>query len=122
MTWGLLKEAMKDIPNDATIMSDSGWECDPTDTDGVWYDDENNIVYLTQGDTIYNDEYDYDDYGYRGRYMQKRNYFCVYTQKRPHGWKKEDVPPCWDCKNTLQSCSSKCRAFKDEVTECTTHT
>ena len=49
----ILKE--NNIPKDAVLMSDSGWECCATDTDGVYYNAEDNIVVLTQ-------EYDEDEY------------------------------------------------------------
>lgn len=37
------------VPQDAIILSDSGWECGPTDTDGVFYDEQTNTITLTQG-------------------------------------------------------------------------
>lgn len=36
------------IPNDATLMSDSGWECCATDMDGVYYNKLENTVVFTQ--------------------------------------------------------------------------
>ena len=38
-----------DIPRDVHFMSDSGWECDPTEMDGVYYHKENNTIVFTQG-------------------------------------------------------------------------
>lgn len=32
-----------DIPNDAVLMSDSGWECCATDMDGVYYNKLKNM-------------------------------------------------------------------------------
>ena len=43
------------IPTNVRLMSDSGWECDPTDMDGVYYNKKNNIIVFTQGDSF--DEY-----------------------------------------------------------------
>ena len=37
-----------DIPRDALLMSDSGWECDPTHMDGVFYNESTNTVVFTQ--------------------------------------------------------------------------
>ena len=37
------------IPQDTIILSNSGWECDSTDTDGVFYDEQLNVITLTQG-------------------------------------------------------------------------
>ena len=39
-----------DIPYNASIMSDSGWECDPTDCSRIFFDKENNVIVLTQED------------------------------------------------------------------------
>ena len=36
------------IPKNATIMSDSGWECGETDCGGVFYSESANTVILTQ--------------------------------------------------------------------------
>lgn len=60
MTVGELFNIFKqnDIPNDAVIMSDSGWECCATDTDGVYYNKLKNIVVLTQEISKYDDYYE----------------------------------------------------------------
>lgn len=51
MTMELLCQIMEEnnIPRDVHFLSDSGWECDPTEMDGVYYDRENNTMYFTQG-------------------------------------------------------------------------
>lgn len=36
------------IPEDATLMSDSGWECCASDMDGVYYNSKENIIVFTQ--------------------------------------------------------------------------
>ena len=36
------------IPEDALLMSDSGWECGATDMDGVYYNSKENIIVFTQ--------------------------------------------------------------------------
>lgn len=50
MTIAKLNKILREnnIPEDATLMSDSGWECSETDTDGVYYRSEDNTVVLTQ--------------------------------------------------------------------------
>ena len=53
MTIEKLIKITKDLPRDAKVMSDSGWECDATDCDGVYYSKELNIIVLTQGDDPY---------------------------------------------------------------------
>ena len=37
------------LPSDADVVSNSGWECDPTDIGGIWYCEERNEIHLTQG-------------------------------------------------------------------------
>ena len=56
MTFGKLKEILEknNIPDNAILLSDSGWECDATDMDGIYYKREENIVVFTQGDDKYN--------------------------------------------------------------------
>jgi len=50
MTFNELLKIIKDnnIPEDVTLMSDSGWECGETDMDGVYYNDALNIIIFTQ--------------------------------------------------------------------------
>lgn len=36
------------IPEDALLMSDSGWECCATDMDGIYYNPKENIIVFTQ--------------------------------------------------------------------------
>ena len=56
MNFGKLKEILEknNIPDNAILLSDSGWECDATDMDGIYYNKEKNIVVFTQGDDNYN--------------------------------------------------------------------
>ena len=44
------------IPVDVHFMSDSGWECGPTEMDGVYYNKGENLIVFTQGQGKY-DEY-----------------------------------------------------------------
>ena len=50
MTFGLLNRIIEEnnIPENVTLMSDSGWECDATEMDGVYYNSESNIIVFTQ--------------------------------------------------------------------------
>lgn len=50
MTFGLLNKIIEEnnIPDDVTLMSDSGWECDATEMDGIYYNSESNIIVFTQ--------------------------------------------------------------------------
>ena len=36
------------IPDDVLLQSDSGWECDATDMDGVYYNRKLNVIVFTQ--------------------------------------------------------------------------
>ena len=36
------------IPKDVLLQSDSGWECDATDMDGVYYNRKLNVIVFTQ--------------------------------------------------------------------------
>lgn len=62
MTMELLSKIIEDnnIPSDVHFMSDSGWECDPTEMDGVYYNRENNTIVFTQG-TCADREYEQSD-------------------------------------------------------------
>lgn len=56
MTIGDFSKLIKDnnIPEDVTMLSDSGWECWATCMDGVYYNKENKELVFTQD----GDEYD----------------------------------------------------------------
>ena len=62
MTFKKLKQIFieNNIPENVILKSDSGWECDPTDMDGVYYNKEDNIVVFTQG-------YEYNNYASQER-------------------------------------------------------
>ena len=51
MTLGKLKVlcAKYKIPSSVKLLSDSGWECDETEMDGVYYSREKNVIIFTQG-------------------------------------------------------------------------
>lgn len=50
MTFEYLSEIIQqyNIPQDVRLMSDSGWECDATDMNGVFYNEKENIIVFTQ--------------------------------------------------------------------------
>lgn len=64
MTAGELFNIFKlnNIPDDAVLMSDSGWECDATDMDGVYYNKSENTVVFTQEPYLYDDYYKSSDW------------------------------------------------------------
>lgn len=64
MTIGEFKKILKkfNIPEDVTMLSDSGWECSETDMDGVWYNEEEKEIVFTQN----GDEYERDYFGKPG--------------------------------------------------------
>lgn len=51
MTMELLCKIIEEnnIPRDVHFVSDSGWECEPTEMDGVFYHWKNNTIVFTQG-------------------------------------------------------------------------
>lgn len=48
MTANELIRALRKVPKDARVTSDSGWECSETDVFEVWYSGSLNEVRLTQ--------------------------------------------------------------------------
>ena len=59
MTFNELKKLLADnnIPDDVHFESDSGWECGPTEMDGVFYNREMNTIVFTQGCWGESDDY-----------------------------------------------------------------
>lgn len=60
MTVGALNEILKknNIPEDAELMSDSGWECFATKMNGIYYNEDTNTIVFTQEGNEYDDYYD----------------------------------------------------------------
>lgn len=56
MTFKILQKIIKDnnIPEDVHLLSDSGWECNETEMNGVYYNKSENEIVFTQ----HGDEYD----------------------------------------------------------------
>jgi len=54
MTFGALKEIIdrNKIPDNVLLLSHSGWECNATHMDGIWYCKDKNVIVITQGDDI----------------------------------------------------------------------
>lgn len=59
MTYGMLKKVFEEnhIPEDAILMSDSGWESDPAHMNCIFYNKEANVVVFTQ-DSKYECDYE----------------------------------------------------------------
>ena len=57
MTYSELAKLLSEnnIPVDVHLMSDSGWECDATEMDGVYYNKGENTIVFTQGFGEYDD-------------------------------------------------------------------
>lgn len=64
MTIGEFSKLIKDnnIPEDVTMLSDSGWECSASDMDGVYYNEKQREIVFTQS----GDEYEERYYGKEG--------------------------------------------------------
>ena len=71
MTFQELNKLIKDnnIPYDVKLLSDSGWECDPTDIDGVYYNRKENHLVFTQ--TYMNEPLS------RHNYAKDNSYICL---------------------------------------------
>ena len=71
MTFDLLNKLIKqnDIPETVTLMSDSGWECDPTDMNGIYYNSEINTIVFTQDISNYDSYYKSDKW--KALYLKK---------------------------------------------------
>lgn len=63
MTFEKLKELIEkhNTPSNVKLLSDSGWECNETEMDGVFYNEEENHIIFTQ-------DYDEDEYRFNRKY------------------------------------------------------
>ena len=61
----IIKE--NNIPSNVHLTSDSGWECDATEMNGVYYNEAKNEIVFTQEGSVY-------DYSYRDSYSWKNIY------------------------------------------------
>jgi len=83
MIYKLLQQIIKenDIPEDVKLMSDSGWECDATEMDGIFYNKKENILVFTQD-------------GHDDQYWENEDYKCLY--------RLNNETDCLDCKHFSQ--------------------
>ena len=51
-----------DIPNNAVLVSNSGWEGGETDMDGIYYNKTRNVIVFTQEFSKYDDYYNLPDW------------------------------------------------------------
>ncbi len=58
------------IPEDVTMLSDSGWECSETDMDGIWYNEEKKEIVFTQ-----------DGDEFESRYFDKLGWVLLHSSK-----------------------------------------
>ena len=68
MTYELLTKIIEEnnIPKNVKMMSDSGWECDETEMDGIFYNkQENKMIFTQEGDTY-------------GRWYNRKGWICIY--------------------------------------------
>ena len=70
MTAKELREQLRKVPDYCVVMSNSGWERDPTDIDGVWYYPEGNEVHLTRGGKYEAEDGYKPDWGYPGEFVK----------------------------------------------------
>ena len=65
MTFDILQKIIKEnnIPSNVHLTSDSGWECDATEMDGVYYNEaENEIVFTQEGNKYDRPYHDSDEW------------------------------------------------------------
>lgn len=70
MTYKLLTDILKEnnIPEDVVMWSDSGWECDPTNMNCIYYNKTMNVIVFTQfPDSTY-----YKDNDWKEIYVDKK--------------------------------------------------
>lgn len=74
MTFEKLQKIMTEnnIPSDVRLTSDSGWECGPSEMDGIYYNESENKIVITQA----GDEFD--------------EYYHAKNWKRLHGLDMEE--------------------------------
>lgn len=104
MTFEQLSEIMKEhnIPSDVRLMSDSGWECDATDMDGIFYNKAENILVFTQnGNVNHMDEHYYTD---------DWKLLCGTREE----WDTEEFTDCDEC-SRLKQCIAE--GFVTEITK-----
>lgn len=70
MTFEKLKNIIKTnkIPDDVKLLSDSGWEYNATDMNGVYYNKELNVIVFTQSCSKY------EDYDPRNEFVKYKGY------------------------------------------------
>lgn len=76
MTKAELIQHLSVLPDDCTIMSNSGWECSESDIGGIWYNRSTNECHLTQGGSFQN-EHGYRRIGYPGDEKDFEKIFCT---------------------------------------------
>ena len=71
MTFAKLNKIIEEnhIPHDVKFMSDSGWECDATNMDGIFYNREKNEIIFTQSTMKYNYDGDLKNISYGDGYV-----------------------------------------------------
>lgn len=90
MTFRKLNDIIKKntIPENVRLLSDSGWECDATDMDCIYYCKDANELVFTQWD--------------RSDYSEKSEYERLYPRRMPDRWKglKESIIELHDDEDT----------------------
>lgn len=68
MTYELLTRIIEEhnIPKDVKMMSDSGWECEETEMNGIFYNEKENTLIFTQKGDHHDDCY------------QRAGWVCIY--------------------------------------------
>lgn len=64
MTYELLTKIIKEnnIPKNVKLMSDSSWECDETEMNGIFYNKDKNVLIFTPNGDQYDREFNEDGF------------------------------------------------------------
>lgn len=92
-----------DIPEDAILMSDSGWECWASDMDGLYYHAKDNTVVFTQdyASRRYNENSDWIKLGLKEEWIFTR----IYLDRYGNAKYRVECPSChekWITRNDIK--------------------
>lgn len=75
MTYGELKTVFEEneIPLDTELYNDSGWECDPTFVDGIYYSKEKKAAVFVQSESEYE--------SWKNNGYQRESFVRIYNNK-----------------------------------------
>ena len=87
MTFDILQKIIKEnnIPSNVHLTSDSGWECDATEMNGVYYNEAENEIVFTQNGNKYDHPY-HDSEEWKNIYSAAEDCKITFPNKVPVHW------------------------------------